>query len=76
MWEKYKDTNKDSNVDSYLIGDDYIDVKFRNSSCIYEYTYKLSGKYNVEIMKKLAREGNGLNSYILKNCKELFINKK
>ena len=36
---------------------------------MYTYSYKSAGVENVEQMKKLARQGYGLNSFINKNVK-------
>ena len=63
---RYNNSNVTSGVDSYEIGTDYIKVKFKDG-CVYTYTYSVTGKDHVEAMKKLARQGYGLNSYINKN---------
>ena len=68
MWEHYKNLDGDSGVDSFEIGGDYIDVKFRDPSrsgaLRYKYSYSRPGATYVERMKVLARQGSGLNSYI------------
>lgn len=68
----YKNINGDSGVYSYEIGTDYIDVKFKNTSKIYKYTYSSAGTENVEKMKQLAMQGHGLNSFININVKYLY----
>ena len=69
MMERYYDIDGDSNVEAYEIGTDYIRVKFNGTPKIYTYSYWGAGQGNVEAMKKLARQGDGLNSYINLNAK-------
>ena len=69
MFVKYKDINGDSNIEMYEIGPDYISIKFFGTNKIYTYSYKSAGLANVEKMKSLARNGDGLNSYINNYCK-------
>jgi len=64
--QKYNDKNKDSNIDEFDCGKDYIKVKFFDG-VIYTYTYSSAGAFHIETMKKLANAHNGLNSYINKN---------
>ncbi len=61
--EQYKNLGRDSGVMAYEIGSDYIKVEF-NDGAIYLYTYASAGSENIEEMKKLAIEGEGLNSFI------------
>lgn len=65
----YGNLNGNSNVEAYQIGNDYIDVKFGGTAKIYRYSYSSAGMSHVETMKKLARQGYGLNSYIMKNVR-------
>lgn len=65
----YKDMDGDSNVEAYEIYADAIAVKFNGTSKIYTYSYRSAGKQHIELMKKLAKNGDGLNSYINNNCK-------
>lgn len=69
---KYRDVDGDSGVQEYELGDDYIKVQFKGTSKIYTYSYQKAGKENVEIMKKLAPNGTGLNSFINTDVKDLF----
>lgn len=62
--EKYKDINNDSGVEGYIIGINYLDVKFSGTGRIYRYSYESAGKDNVEHMKLLAKTGDGLNAFI------------
>ena len=71
MFIPYKNINNDSNVSSYEIGSDYIAVMFSNGS-VYVYSYRKAGKYHVDRMKALAVSGDGLNSYIVRNCSKLY----
>lgn len=72
MFVLYRDIDGDSNVESYEIGADYIAVKFHGTPKIYIYSYKKAGKNHVETMKGLAASGDGLNSYINRNCRFLY----
>lgn len=60
----YRNLGGKSNVDSYAIGDAYIDVLFCGTPRVYRYSYKSAGVENVENMKVLANQGYGLNSFI------------
>lgn len=63
--QQYKNLGGDSGVRAFLIGEDYIDVQF-DGSAIYRYSYKSAGIDKVEEMKRLAVQGYGLNSYIMR----------
>lgn len=69
MFVKYKNLDGDSDVHQYEIGPDYISVRFNDNPTIYKYSYAKAGQYHVENMKHLAQIGDGLNSYIMNNCK-------
>lgn len=70
--QAYKNLGGNSGVKEFSIGEDYIDVKFFGSKPPYRYSYKSAGSAKVEEMKKLAINGVGLNSYILRNAKDDF----
>jgi hypothetical protein len=70
-FKKYKNT--ESGVTAYEIGKDCIRVVF--SDMIYLYSYKTPGKQHVEKMKELARQGNGLSTYISQNIREQYEDK-
>lgn len=72
--EIYKDLNGDSGVTAFEIGSDFIIVRFSFNS-EYLYNYASAGKENIEAMKKLAKTGDGLNSYINKHVKKLYAKK-
>lgn len=69
--KRYMDINGDSGVYRYEIGTDYIKVQFK-AGALYTYSYSKAGKDNVEMMKKLAELGDGLNSFINKYVKQLY----
>lgn len=64
--EKYKDLNNDSGVESFEVGPDRIAVEF-TSHWVYVYSYASCGSANVKEMIRLARSGDGLNSFIMTN---------
>lgn len=72
----YKNLSGDSNVVSYEINDESIQVVF-SSGANRHYLYDSSrpGKAIVEQMKVLAVQGHGLNSYISKTVKANFASK-
>jgi hypothetical protein len=70
--ERYRNSGRDSGVDSFEIGDDYIEVKFTGTFKKYRYSYMRAGRHHVDQMKVLARRGSGLNSYINSNVKFKF----
>ena len=70
--QRYSNLNGDSNVYSFEIGADYIQVQFINGSRVYRYSYSKAGRIHVDQMKMLALSGRGLNSYINKNVKYFY----
>jgi hypothetical protein len=67
--EQYKNLGGNSNIRAYSIGRDYIEVVFGGGE-IYRYSYRSAGTTKVEQMKVLARQGFGLNSYIMRNARK------
>jgi len=65
----------DSGAFGYECGDDYIRVQF-STGAIYLYTYQSAGAENIEKMKVLARNGEGLNSYINTHVKRRYAKKE
>lgn len=63
MMERYKNLGGDSNVVAFKIEDGKITVKFGDGS-VYEYTNQSAGSASISEMHRLARAGQGLNSYI------------
>jgi hypothetical protein len=70
--QMYKNLGGDSNIKCYEIGNDYIDVIFYGTAKTYRYSYASAGRHHVEQMKKLAEQGIGLNSYIMRNTRLLY----
>ncbi len=69
---RYDDINGDSGVYAYAYDNDYIDVQFKSTGKVYRYSYRSAGIENVEHMKALARNGDGLNSFINRVVRNLF----
>ncbi len=70
--ETYGNAGGDSGISAYEIGSDYVSVRFSNTGKVYTYSYSRAGKSHVDYMKILAKSGSGLNSYIMRNVKNLF----
>ena len=70
--ERYRNSGGDSGISSYEIDDDFIIVKFSGTFRTYRYSYPKAGQHHVENMKRLARSGSGLNSYINRYVKKLY----
>ena len=66
--QNYLNLGGKSGVEAFEIGTDFIKVIF-TSGVIYSYTYRSAGINKVEEMKRLALNGCGLNSYIMKYAK-------
>lgn len=73
--ERYANRGGDSGVIGYEIGDDFIRVRFSDGS-IYLYTHSSAGANNIEHMKKLARNGQGLNAFINRNVRRAYARKE
>lgn len=70
---RYRDIDGDSGILSYHYGADWISVEFeRGAQRHYRYTYASAGSFHVERMKALADQGEGLNSYIIKNVAKAY----
>lgn len=64
----YLNLHGDSGIASYEIGQDFINVVFRQGAFrTYSYSYTRPGAMHVETMKGLAVQGYGLNEYINTN---------
>lgn len=75
--EVYANLNGKSGISEYEIGDDYISVIFKSGKeRYYKYNYEKTGKEHVERMKKLAKQGSGLNSYISIYVKKSYAEKR
>lgn len=67
--QPYKNLGGNSNIHAFSVGEDYIDVQF-NGGAVYRYSYKSAESTKVEEMKKLATNGAGLNSYIMRKARK------
>jgi hypothetical protein len=61
--ETYKNLSGNSGVESFEIGPDFVRVQFHDKPS-YLYTDQSVGHENVEEMKRLARAGTGLSTFI------------
>jgi len=61
--ERYRNLGGDSNVAAFEIGNGSITVEFNDGSQ-YLYTNESAGPGSIAEMHRLARAGQGLNSYI------------
>lgn len=68
---QYNDISGRSAVIGYDAGEDFITVYFKDGTD-YTYTYISAGQYEVDQMKELARQGQGLNAYINKVTKYFY----
>lgn len=57
-----------SGVKAFEIGADFIKVMF-STGAVYTYTFRSAGVEKVDEMKRLALQGCGLNSFIMKYAK-------
>jgi hypothetical protein len=70
--DKYLNLGGNSSVEAYEIVEHSISVKFFKTNDTYIYSYASTGKDDVERMKILAKQGEGLNSYIMKHAKNTY----
>lgn len=66
--QQYKNRSRDSGVEAYETGKDFIKIRFRGGA-MYLYSWKSAGKNNIEKMKQLAQAGKGLSTYISNHVK-------
>lgn len=71
----YRDVDGDSGVHAYEIGADFIRVQF-STGVVYLYTYASAGMQNIERMKQLARNGDGLNAFINTTVRKAYARKE
>jgi hypothetical protein len=72
--DKYGNADHASGVKAYEVGHHSITLEF-NDGDVYIYTYQSAGREVVEQMIKLAREGQGLNSYVSKRVRAAYAEK-
>jgi hypothetical protein len=68
---RYANKQGSSGVIRYETGAEAIAIEFVGGD-MYLYTYDSAGKKNVETMKKLARKGEGLSTFISREVKEKY----
>ena len=71
---RYSNHSGNSGVTGYASSADSITVRFSNGET-YLYTYNSTGRHDVEQMKRLAKEGRGLSTYISTKVKSRFARK-
>ena len=74
--DSYANLNGNSGVEKYQITETSIRVKFITSSDIYVYTYQKPGKIHVDEMKRLAKSGRGLATYINQKVRKNYEHKE
>ncbi len=67
----YKNSSRSSGIMAYTSYKDSIKIVFKDGET-YLYSYESAGKKNIEEMKKLAAQGEGLTTYINKFVKERY----
>ena len=70
--QRYADIDRDSGVMGFDIGNTSITIYFKKANRPYVYSYRGAGMHHVEMMKKLAAAGDGLNEYINDHVKKLY----
>ncbi len=73
--QPYTDKNGDSGIKAYEAGSGYIRVKFKDGA-VYLYDDAHTGADNINKMKILAANGDGLNSFINTNVKKKYARKE
>jgi len=70
----YKNNDRDTGVVAYQPGTGNIAVQFRDGS-VYLYTDDSAGKTAINAMKRLAKRGSGLTTYINQHVKDRYVAK-
>lgn len=69
--KRYHNRSGNSGVVAYEAGESFIRIRFAEGA-LYTYSYRSAGKAKVEKMKALAREGQGLATYISRYVKDAY----
>ena len=69
--QQYGNERGASGVVAYELHDDAIDIRFANGD-VYRYDTTTPGAVDVELMKRFARAGRGLASYISKYVRDRY----
>lgn len=67
----YQHRDHESGVTAYETGADFIKVEFMGDS-VYLYNYASTGVHDVEQMKKLAANGQGLSTFISQHVRDRY----
>ena len=70
--KRYPDKHGNSGVVAYESGKDFIRLLFRDRADVYTYSNRSAGKTNVDRMKELARQGEGLSAFVSRNVRDKF----
>jgi hypothetical protein len=65
----YRALSGNAGIVSFAEGDDFIRLQFVDGS-VYLYNYASTGKPNVEQMKRLAKSGKGLTTFLNQHVRE------
>lgn len=71
---RYGNLSENSGVIAYEMTDDSITIQFVDGT-VYIYNYQRPGRKHVEEMKRLARSGKGLSTYISQHVRENYVRK-
>ena len=72
--QPYGDQSGDSGVRAYKLGPDFIIIEFKTGGG-YRYDKVKPGRRHVSIMKKLAKSGDGLTTYINQHVRDNYAEK-
>lgn len=73
--ERYRDLSGTSGVTAYAIKPDAIDVQFAGG-VVYTYTVASAGRARIQQMKRLARSGSGLSTYISQHVRDAYASRR
>jgi hypothetical protein len=72
---EYNNVSGKSGVIAFEIGKDFIHVQFVNDRFTYVYNYVMPGRETVEEMKRLAKSGKGLSTFISQVVRDNYFEK-
>jgi hypothetical protein len=73
--ERYRDLSGTSGVTAYAIKPDAIDIQF-SGGVVYTYTVASAGRAHIQQMKRLARSGSGLSTYISQHVRDAYASRR
>ncbi len=71
--KRYGNLSGESGVVAYELAERSIRVRFARSDRIYEYSHASAGPAHVAEMKRLARAGRGLSTYISQHVADRYV---